>query len=923
MTHRPTAPDATRAPRSLRTSSRAVTAAGPLVARRRAAADRGMLVLLGLLLGAVVVAALAAPRMVNSVADDGIRFAVQESRPSSDLVARLDPGAGTGAIRDDAAAERTVVAARDLDANLPPELADVLGEPGIALTAFAWPARPEGVQVVGRLGYAGSDVVRWVDGRAPEASPQPELADDAPVASLARRVEVGVTARAARELGFSPGDEIRVGGLLVTQLTAVVTGTYEVVDPAQAQWVDLPEFVAPTPGPANTDSVAGVGFLTTDASLPDLLAAVQPSAATLLVRFPADAPSLTAAEGPEVAATATGLVADPTPLTVGDGRVPSVTTELPAVLESYASRLAGATAQASVVMLGLVTAGGLVLVLAARLLTMRRRRFLDVERARGAAVASVGWRALLESVPLTALAATAGALLTWALLPSGRGTPWPAVLVVLTGVLAPPLLAATAVIPAWAGRRVPANRADRERAARQRRTRRLVAELAVLALAAAAFFSVRARGLRPTRTGDVDWLLAATPVLLAAAATLLVVHLLPPVVRAAARTAVRGTGVAALVATRRAVAGSRTAIPALTTTVAVALVVFCGVTSTTVDRGQERAADLVVQADVRLDGPVPDEAVAALRAAPGVVAAAGATRLEGRTFGIGSGISARLLAVDAEQLAAVRAALGADDDGLAALAAADGGTRVPALVSPSLLSTARTLDPHVWVREEFAPLEVLGTTSITGSAEPTATVVVDRSALEAATGSDLQVDTVWVAGPGATEAVAASGLASTGGVAVLSRSDWLDAWQLSPLTAGLRSLLGAAALALALLAGIALLLTVVATSRDRRATVNVLRTLGASERTGSRIAAVEVLPTAIAALLAGSVIGVAVPWLLTSALGLGALTGEPSGTRVVVTWQPFALAVVAVVVAIAAATQVEAWLRRHDDLAGAIREAER
>lgn len=923
MTHPPAGPTTARGSARVRHAGRAVTAAGPLVARRRARADRGMVLLLGLLLTAVVVAALAAPRMVAAVADDGARFAVREARPASDLVARMDPGAGSGVIRDDAAAARTATAVADLDANLPPDVADAVGDPGTAIMAFSWPARPEGVQVVGRIGYAGSDTVRWVDGEAPAASPQPELAEGETTGNLARRVEVGVTVEAARDLGFEVGDEIRVAGLLVTKLTAVVTGTYEVVDPAQPQWVDLPEFVAPTPGPPGTGSVAGVGFLTTDASLPDLLAAVQPAAASLVVRFPADAETLTADQVPALAESVTRLVADPTPLTVGDGRVPALTTSLPDVLAAYSARLAGATAQASVVLLGLVTAGGLVLVLASRLLTMRRRRFLDVERARGAAVASVGWRALLESAPLAAVAAVAGGLLTWALLPGGRGTPWPAALVVLTGALAPPLLAATAVVPAWAGRRVPANRADRERAARQRRARRLVTELAVLVVAVAALVSVRTRGLQPTRSGDVDWLLAATPVLLAAAATLLVVHLLPPAVRAVARAAARGTGLAALVATRRAEAGSRTAVPALTTTVAVALVVFCGVTSTTVDRGQERAAELVVQADVRLDGPVTDEAIAALRGQPGVVAAAGATRLEGRTFGIGSGISARLLAVDADELAAARAALGADDEGLTALAAAQGATRVPALVSPSLLRTAETLDPNVWVREEYAPLDVLGTTSVTGSAETTPTVVVDRAALEAATGSDLLADTVWVVGPGAADAVAATGLGTADGVSVLSRADWLEEWQASPLTAGLRSLLGAAAVALALLAGIALLLTVVATSRDRRATINVLRTLGTPERTGRWIAGIEVLPTAVASLLAGAAIGVAVPWLLTGALGLGALTGEPDGTRVVVTWQPFAVAGAAVVVAIVVAVQLEAWLRRHDDLAGAIREAER
>ena len=79
----------------------------------------------------------------------------------------------------------------------------------------------------------------------------------------------------------------------------------------------------------------------------------------------------------------------------------------------------------------------------------------------------------------------------------------------------------------------------------------------------------------------------------------------------------------------------------------------------------------------------------------------------------------------------------------------------------------------------------------------------------------------------------------------------------------------------------------------------------------------------VAAFVAGSAIGFVVPWLLTSALGLSALTGEPDGTRLAIAWQPVAIAAGALLVGLAVAVEVEARVRRDDDLAVGIREAER
>ena len=115
-----------------------------------------------------------------------------------------------------------------------------------------------------------------------------------------------------------------------------------------------------------------------------------------------------------------------------------------------------------------------------------------------------------------------------------------------------------------------------------------------------------------------------------------------------------------------------------------------------------------------------------------------------------------------------------------------------------------------------------------------------------------------------------------------------------PLNAGLLALLVATGLILAGYAALGLVLTVVATSRERGRTLSALRTLGLDARTARAMTFGELAPLALAAVLAGTAIGIAVPWLLTGALGLDLLTGDPAATSLQVTWVPIVAATVVV-----------------------------
>lgn len=926
---------------------RAATADGVLVARRRSRQDAGLLTLSALLLAVTVLLSLVVPRVVLRMADEGVQQSVTDAGRTADVVATIGVALGNADGRQDDAAILVANAAAGMADLLPLPVRDVTDAPVTAVESPSATIDTSAGLVATRLvhvaygapEHAGEDTtptVRWVTGLEPRMSPPPVLTSTSPnalpPADSPRLVEVGVSASAAQDVGIAVGDRFALKGPTLGAVEVVVTGLYEPLDAGSPLWAAQPDLLGETPTPAEAAAVGRVALLLSDASLPDMQLGMTSQSVETIVRFPALPGDLAATDTDEIERAVVQLLADPTVLTGSDGHTPVVTTGLGTVLLAADARLLAGTAQASVLLIGLATVGALALVLAARLLVVRRETFLLAERARGASVASVVVRALVESVPLVVLAAAVGALGAWLLEPDARGSWTIAAVVAVVAAVAPAIAAGGVVRGAWTGRRLPANRVDRERLVRRRRVRRLTAELALVAVAAAALVSVHARGLLQTTTGGVDLLLAATPVLLATAATLLVARALPPVLRGLSRLATPRRGLTPVIATARASSTAGTRVPLLTLTVAVALVVFCGTTAVTVQRGQLAAADIVVGAPVRLDGTIPPEALDALRDEPGVTAVAGALALGGRTFGKESGVKARLVLVDAADLAAVLAAAGRPvDAGLAGLG--DGtGSQVPALITPALESTAALVQPAVMGKTGFVDLHVVGTAQHppvvpekgdTAPADTDAVVIVDRTRFEAATGIDVAPSTVWVDGPGAVDAVRAAGLTDMSGVTVTERTTWLDDWRSSPLTAGLLMLLVAVGIALAGYAAVALVLTVVATSRERGRTLSALRTLGLDARTARAMTFGELAPLAIAALVAGTAVGIAVPWMLTGALGLDLVTGAAEATTLQVTWVPIVGAAAVVLVALAAAVVVESAVRRRDRLGEVLRVGER
>lgn len=948
--------------RRLATGSRAATADAWLVSRRRSGADLGLLALSAALLAVTVFLALLVPRLVLRSADHAVHEAVRSAGAGADVLVQVPGQTSVSTTRDPNIASEAAGNAEQMSENLPPTLRSVLGAPLTSIVTrptVATGRDKDGTShaVSTRLVYVpGQDsLVRWVEGVAP-SSPQPSADDDVsfddPTVGADKTgdrpdhvVEVGVEQHAAAHLGLKPGTELWLQLPSRGQVDVRITGLYTAVDPSAPAWSDLSDLLAASP--ATDKGLQGkVAMLLSDESLPDMELWIDGRSFTEQQRFPVVADAIESSQTHAVEHDVRRVVAAPALVLPGQVSAPLVSTSLGDVLAAQDVRQAAANAQQSVLEVGLAAAGALALVLAARLLVTRRQTYLLAERARGASTLSVAVRALVESVPLVVVAAGVGAGAAWLVLPDARGSWSVAALVAVVAALAPAVLAVLQVRTAWSGRRLPANRADRQRVLARQKARRITAEATLVLLAVGALVSVQRRGLLESQTHGVDLLLAATPVLLAGAATVVVLHVMPPVLRTLSRWAASARGVVPVVSTARASRAAGTAVPIMTLTVAVALMVFCGTTVVSVRHGQEVASQAVAIADVRVDGTVDATVVERLRAQPDVTVAA-AGRAWGRSLGSGSAVTADVDAVDAVPLAAILRAHGQPVDArLEALARPAADKHVPALVSPSLTASVARVAPELSTGGGAVRLDVLGTTRafprfttppVPASQPAGGELMVDRATIDRASAdpadqskwvadtppSATTITTVWVDGPGAAAAVRATGLDHAEGITVTTRTAWLAAVRDQPLSAALVWLLLGTALVLAAYAAMALVLTVVATAGERGRTLSALRTLGLDARTARAMTFGELAPLAIAALVAGSVIGIGVPWQLTRSLGLDVATGLAGTTTFTVTWLPVAVAVVVVLVSLAVAVAVESAVRRRDRLGEVLRVGER
>jgi len=825
---------------------------------------------------------------VATAGDAGVVRAGREIESTwSDRDLRVDLGASLGET------------ARALDASLEPRLAAALTEPvaTVATTALI-PADPVcGGPCSVRMWYfgAGGPDVTWIAGGP---GPATVTGDEARTwdEGTPWPVAAGLAADTASALGVEVGDLITLRNENRSAFVdLVVSGIFEPVDPADAAWSDSPALLRPREVGSGLTSRLQIAALLSDESVPVAVRALPVGSAQATITLAPVAAAFGADNAPELAAEVAGLkarAAEDQAAAGYYGTATAIRTELDAVLTAATQRTRAGMAQAWLLLAGVLIALGLTLLLAARLLLVRRLDVLVTCRARGASAAALAGELGAESLLVAVTGAALGVVAAARLDPGP--VPWAWVLpVVVVAWLSPPLLAVWHVVRRTAARPRAANRHDRRILERDRLAARVVVEAAVLLGAVGAVAALRARRVGPE---GPDALVALAPALVAVALGAAAVRFVPLVLRWTLQAARRSRTAVRLLAAARSHATGTATLPFVTLTAASALAGLGVTVAATVVAGQETASWSAVGADalVRAEPDVALTDVAdRLDSAPDVAAVAGVVD-EAQVFG-GWGTSlVRVVALPASRYAEVLAAGPLPGEpGLELLGHGDG---VPILVSEGLdVSESRSLlwnDVLVDVRGVGVAPELFG---------PGDVVVVDIDRFAAVTGTEPVPDRVWLSGPGTASAVA--------GTPELSRSDvqlraqWLATMRAEPLTVAVLTLARGAAALLAVIVVLAVALATTASRPQRTTTLATLTALGLDRRGARRVSAGELLPPVVIAGIAGIGGALLLGALVLSPLGLRLVTAQPQDPRVVVPgWVvgPPVLAVVTVLALVAA-----------------------
>jgi putative ABC transport system permease protein len=148
------------------------------------------------------------------------------------------------------------------------------------------------------------------------------------------------------------------------------------------------------------------------------------------------------------------------------------------------------------------------------------------------------------------------------------------------------------------------------------------------------------------------------------------------------------------------------------------------------------------------------------------------------------------------------------------------------------------------------------------------------------------------------------------------------ALQASPAASGLLAVLVISLITSALLAAIAIVLASVVGARSRSRMVALLSTLGLRPAQSSALVAWELAPVSIMAIIAGTALGIAMPWVVLSSVDLTPFTGGSLQPSVVVDPLLVALLAAAMVAVVAVSIAVSVFTARRRNAASALRMGE-
>lgn len=535
----------------------------------------------------------------------------------------------------------------------------------------------------------------------------------------------------------------------------------------------------------------------------------------------------------------------------------------------------------------LAIAAIVVLLLAARMVAIRREPELAVTRARGASLLQVfslaAAGAAIACVPTAAIAWLLSLLLIPHVTALGAAAWWPGLAALVLSIVAP------AAIAAWRHRLPRRRHAARQGRRAVRRGGRLVAEATACAAAIAGIAVLRNQAAQPGQ--GIDLYTSAAPVLVAVPAVIVVLRLYPLLLRLLARMSARRRGITGFLALRKAAQSALgLALPTLTIVLALTVASFTGMVRDAVLRAETLAswqatggdATIAATGKVSVSTGFGTSAVRQVTAVPGVKRAATASVIGWGDYG---GDVVTGVAVDPTSYAALVASEQGFSSFNPALLATSGGPgeTVPVLASPLAAAelggpgTVTTLfgqDDMVTVRARIVG-EVSSTPAVPGGG---AFVILPVRALHDLLGPP-PVNLIMLTGSSIdmTRLSAVVQEHVPGAPAVTTRSSALAGLTGTPLQQGAFTIFTmAAAFAIGLSLAV-LLLELALGAAERRQTLARLATMGLAEGQRVRLVVLEVVPAVIASATATVGCALVLPRLLAPAIDLSVFlpSGQP------------------------------------------------
>jgi len=736
-------------------------------------------------------------------------------------------------------------------------------------------------------------------------------------------LQAAVTTATAARFGLKVGARVNAGPVQL-----VVTGIIRPANPASDFWTEEPVAARPALTQAAAPQLPywiGAVFVGPGA-LPLLEAYIGPDEMQVTWVYTAALGGLTAGQVSGLEGNVNSLIASGATVMTPAGNPVTVTmsSQIPSILSPFITAEDAVAPALELLYVSLTFIGAVVVLLGARLVAQRRAAEFTLMRARGAALYQLAWLVLRASVVIAAAAGAVAAVLAIGLIPGdGDAVGWWLAGLTIAVTLAGPVL--ISVIP----QRVAApatGRAERRAAGRRPAARRIVVEIALVAVAIGGLVVLRNEGLS---SGNSGLYTSAAPVLVAIPVAVVLLRCYPALARELARIAGLSRGVVAFVGLTRATRTPPGAVlPAFALVLVLAMVAFPDMVSTSVTGSQVNASWQQVGADAVIQAPpnqvIPPALQSQISSVPGVVSTA-AAEVDAASLAAGTVLS--VMFVDPAQYAAVIEQAPGPRFPLAALSGAapsgNGGAIVPAVATAAAAQLVGTAPASVNVGgTSTITIRLAGQTGIPGvpgapGLGPGATVIVPAQALGS---NPLSPNVLLVAGPGLDAArLSADVSRALPGASVTLRATALAALTTSPVPQAAQTALTQGMAAAAGFGALVLLLSLLLTAWTRDLTLARLATMGLRRWQAQLLQATETLPPVVAAAIGG----VACAWLLVPLVGpslnLAAFAGTGSAAVVTPAAVPLVGSAAGLVLAALLVLAVQAVITYHRGSARALR----